>query len=117
MDNLTDKNKKDLFYELGGYNPLECLDTALTDGNFKFWRVDDKGNITYIPDGKVYITAEELTSENWLNHYLIKSDLHKGSTTAVKEFYSVYMYALHIAGFKSITIDIQCPRQIISADK
>ena len=117
MDKYTDKNKNNLFQQLGGYNPIEDVDKTLTDGDFKFWQVDGNGNIKYIPDGNVYVTADELTAENWLHHYLRKADLHNGGTPALKEFYAVYLFALRIAGFKSITIDVQNPTQLISSAK
>ncbi|MCF0220380.1 MAG: hypothetical protein HUK14_11415 [Muribaculaceae bacterium] len=115
MDKCNDKNN--LCQEVGGYNPLEDVDNALTDGDFKFWQVDDKGNIKYIPDGNMYVMADELAAENWLDHYLRKADLNNGGIPALKEFYSVYMYALRVSGFKSITIDVQNPIQIISSEK
>lgn len=68
---------------------------------FKWWKVDEKGNITYLGSPKREIPAEKLTHRNWLSHLLSK----KLDENAASEFYFAFLTALRNAGYSSLTID------------
>lgn len=96
-----------------GYNPVDNLEEIFETEELKFWKVDNEGNITFLPDNCVYYTSDELESENLLNHILTKAGMHKGGYEAQCEFYKAYMRALENAGVKSITIDVEHPMTLI----
>ena len=72
------------------------------NATYKFWKIDDNGNIRRLFQEDYIIEKDRFTEMNWLNHILGKYDENAGN-----EFYFVYMEALKKAGYKTLTIDLE----------
>ena len=82
------------------------------NATYKFWEIDDNGNIIRLHQESYIIEKDRLTELNWLNHILNKYDENAGN-----EFYFVFMEALKKAGYKTLTIDLEDSLNKITATK
>lgn len=99
----------------GYYSPMDDVKDALSEQSFKWWTVDESGNISYKGHSKAFISSENLTTENQLTHQMsrLRSEEEIGANA---EFYFAYLEALRNAGYKKITIDVTNIHALILAE-
>lgn len=84
---------------------MDNVRDTLFEQSFKWWSVDEHGNISYKGHSKAFISSENLTNGNQLTHQMsrLRSEEEKEANA---EFYFAYLEALRNAGYKKITIDV-----------